>query len=89
MAEKLFPIQADHGGYGIPDKPKSHIPWWLAEVAYEFYASRYGTQQSIERLAERGGFGRDELLELLRRGNFNGKYDLPAPTPPTATAAEE
>lgn len=87
MAEKLFPIQADYGDRREADKPKTYVPWWLAEIAYAHYASKFGTQQSIECLAERGGFGRDELLELLRRGNFNGKYDLPAPTPPTA--AEE
>ena len=43
----------------------STIPWWLAEVAYKEYAKRYGTQQSLERLNERGGFGRQELLDLL------------------------
>lgn len=57
-----FPIQADY-----PFKPSTKIPWWLAEIAYEYYASRYGKQQSLERLAERGGFGREELLMLLRR----------------------
>ena len=43
------------------------VPWWLAEIAYEYYSSRHGTSQSLERLAERGGFGRAELLSLLRR----------------------
>jgi len=45
------------------------IPWWLAEEAYEYYSKLYGTSQSLERLAERGGFGREELLCLLRRDN--------------------
>ena len=53
---RQFPIQGEAIG----------IPWWLAEVAYEEYARRYGDQQTIERIAERGGFGRDEFLELLR-----------------------
>ena len=44
----------------------STIPWWLAEVAYAEYSRRYGTSQSLERLAQRGGFGRGELLALLR-----------------------
>jgi hypothetical protein len=43
------------------------IPWWLAEEAYKYYAELFGTSQSLERLAERGGFGRRELLKLLRR----------------------
>lgn len=43
------------------------IPWWLAEIAYEYYSERFGKDQSLERLAERGGFGREELVNLLRR----------------------
>lgn len=58
-----FPIQ----GNLQPKQPRSHIPWWLAEEAYAFYSSRYGKDQSLERLAERGGFGREELLAFLRR----------------------
>jgi hypothetical protein len=46
------------------------IPWWLAEIAYEHYAKLFGTSQSLKRLAERGGFGRDELLILLRKEKF-------------------
>ena len=64
-----FPIQ---GGY-LCHKPRgatrdapSTVPWWLAQIAYDAYAKQYGTQQSLERLAERGGFGRAELLSLLR-----------------------
>ncbi len=41
------------------------VPWWLAEIAYEEYSRRYGTSQSLEQLAERGGFGRWELLLYL------------------------
>ena len=68
---KPFPIQA---GLSYKDSEgrrvypgNSTIPWWLAEEAYSFYASLYGSGQSLERLAERGGFGRRELLGLLRR----------------------
>ena len=43
------------------------IPWWLAEIAYGYYSNRYGREQSLERLRERGGFGREELVHLLRR----------------------
>lgn len=66
-----FPIQS---GCGFRDEdgnmkhPKrSKIPWWLAEEAYGHYAEKFGNSQSLERLAERGGFGRKELLMLLRR----------------------
>lgn len=69
-----FPIQ---GGYyrnadGTRRRPveqyeSSTIPWWLAEEAYAWYAKQFGTSQTLERLAERGGFGREELLMLLRR----------------------
>ena len=47
--------------------PASAIPWWLAEIAYEEYARRYGNLQTLERINERGGFGREELVSLIRR----------------------
>jgi len=37
----------------------------IAEAAYIEYARRYGTDQSITRLCERGGFSWSELVELL------------------------
>lgn len=64
MTEKYFPIQAEYSSVKLP---ASQIPWWLAEVAYKHYAQLFGSQQSLERLAERGGFGREELLRLLRK----------------------
>ena len=70
---RAFPIQGgsthqrrDTEGRLIRDQ-RCTIPWWLAEEAYQWYANRFGNGQSLERLAERGGFGRDELLMLLRR----------------------
>lgn len=67
-----FPIQGakvtTRDDQGVPTKPgPSTIPWWLAEIAYECYSGSYGTSQSLERLAERGGFGRDELVNLIRK----------------------
>ena len=62
---RVFPIQAEIGGR--ERLPATEIPWWLAEIAYEHYVELFGTQQSLERLAERGGFGREELMRLLRR----------------------
>jgi len=59
-----FPIQGEfkRGGCG-----PSTIPWWLAEIAYDFYVSKFGSRQSLELLAERGGFSRGELICFLRR----------------------
>lgn len=64
---RAFPIQ---GGWNHDDhcnEKASTIPWWLAEEAYAYYSAQYGTDQSLERLGERGGFGREELLGLLRK----------------------
>ncbi len=57
-----FPIQEE--GY---EKPRTYIPWWIAQEAYKYYVSKFGTHQSMERLSNRGGFGRKELLVLLRK----------------------
>ena len=57
-----FPIQ---GELGRPPLPESTIPWWLAEIAYEHYAAHH--DQPLERIAERGGFGREELVKYIRR----------------------
>lgn len=67
---KPFPIQSgesyrDHKRR-IRYSSSSTIPWWLAKKAYEYYSKRFGTSQSLERLAERGGFGREELIAFLR-----------------------
>jgi hypothetical protein len=56
-AGKMFPIQTQKGAEPHPLR----IPWELAELAYSVYASRYGRSQSLERLAERGGFGPNEM----------------------------
>lgn len=62
---KTFPIQTEIEGK--LRLPVTQIPWWLAEIAYKHYVQLFGDQQSLERLAERGGFGREELLGLLRK----------------------
>lgn len=41
------------------------IPWHVAELAYSVYAARWGGSQSLERLAERGGFHPGEMDEFL------------------------
>ena len=64
---KPFPIQAEYEGE--LKGGNSTIPWWLAEVAYKEYSSLFGNGQTLERLAERGGFGRTEFLKLIK-GEF-------------------
>lgn len=59
---RMFPILADHGRNTKP-APTS-IPWSVADKAYHVYRSRYGSGQSLERLAERGGFGANEMDEF-------------------------
>lgn len=61
-----FPIQEGWNGDNRTHYSRSTIPWWLAEEAYKEYHDRW-SGQSLERLGERGGFGREELLMLLRR----------------------
>lgn len=59
---KMFPLQA---GYSRDARPGPlSIPWSVAEKAYGVYAARYGRSQSLERLAERGGFGTNEMDDL-------------------------
>lgn len=60
-----FPIQRTFSKEHLKYLPVCTIPWWLAEIAYREYQSRFKTSQSLEQLAERGGFGRFELLDLL------------------------
>lgn len=68
MPDKTFPIQTEIKGR--LRLPATQIPWWLAEIAYEQYVQEFGDSQSLKRLAERGGFGRKELLMLLRKERF-------------------
>ena len=63
-----FPIQAEHvinGPWGR--RNACTIPWWLAEIAYVADEKRYGSGQTMDRIAERRGFGRQELLDLLKQ----------------------
>ena len=63
-----FPIQQDSmrddSGRMI-HLHRSTIPWWLAEEAFKIYHNHWPSQ-SLQELADRGGFGRQELLKLLR-----------------------
>lgn len=56
---RRFPLQADRPDRAAPGP--FEIPWSVAEIAYGAYAAKYGRSQSLERLAERGGFGWSEM----------------------------
>lgn len=60
MIERRFPIIGTYRPRG-GGEPYGCVPWSVAERAYAGYSARYGTQQSMERLAERGGFGHSEM----------------------------
>ena len=44
------------------------MPWSVGVAAWERYAARYGCDQSVERIAERGGFGFGEMHMFLGPG---------------------
>lgn len=52
-AEKSFPMQ---------DGPA--IPWKTAQIIFAGYSSLYGTNQSLDKLASRGGFGWAEVPSI-------------------------
>ena len=58
---RWFPVIVDRMARPTGNK----IPWRLAEIVYEGYSRRYGTDQSLERIAERGGFGILEIADHL------------------------
>lgn len=43
------------------------IDWKTAEKIYELYSKLYGTSQTLERIAERGGFGWDEVELIIQK----------------------
>jgi hypothetical protein len=74
--ERMFPMQ--HG--------EPFIPWAQAEWFYRCYAELFGREQSLERLAQRGGSDRAEVevcardvVEDRQRGRYlRNVSDLPA-----------
>lgn len=55
------PLQIDYSW----KRSKATVPRHIAEAAYVEYAVQYGTDQSFDRLHERGGFEAVELMQLL------------------------
>ena len=66
--------QINEGEREFPMQDGPPIPWKLAEEIYQIYSSLYGTDQTLERLAERGGFGWEEVAiigKAYRRRNLS------------------
>ena len=63
---KPFPIQSET----VDRLRYSHctVPFWLAQLAYQEYAKKH--RQPLETIGQRGGFGRAELIALIRGGEW-------------------
>jgi len=48
-----------------PIQDGDDIPEWLAKVVRQGYVKKFGDEQSYERMRERGGFGKVEVIWLL------------------------
>lgn len=70
---KNVPVQMPHNGR-VPHGIRFRIPWRIHKKAWEEYAKHFGTIQSAERLAARGGFGLEELIYLLA-GELPGSHN--------------
>lgn len=57
-ARRWFPVLAG-------EQNLSRVPWEVAEAAYDLYAKRNGTGRTLDEIAEAGGWGITELIELL------------------------
>ena len=64
------PVQRQRGcdgPLGSLDMPEGTITWEEHVEVWTRYAAEYGSRQSAERMAERGGFGFYEAQNLLGR----------------------
>lgn len=61
---------------GYPIQDGENIPEWLAKLVYQGYVNVYGNTQSYERIRERGGFGKAEVLQLLNRLDIRTKESV-------------
>ena len=60
---KRVPVQGDYGSRA--KRGPGSIAWEEHLRAWSGYAARYGTEQSAEHMAERGGFSYSELVQYL------------------------
>lgn len=79
---RTFPIQSERAAKPHPTR----IPWWLADLAYSVYRARFGSGQSLERLAERGGFHPSEMDEYVPDWRELAAQAPPASDPPGLVA---
>lgn len=61
---KLFPILLGYEAKQIGPHPTC-IPWSVAELAYSSYVRQFGRCQTLERIADRGGFSPNEMDEFV------------------------
>lgn len=59
-SERRFPVQPVHGR-PQDRKPGGTVPWSVGVEAWVVYDKRWRSGQSAERIAERGGFGYEEM----------------------------
>ena len=78
MTVKRFPILSI-SSTEYPWSPR-WIPWVIAEQAYVEYERCGHGDQSMERIAQRGGFSIDEIDKLLA-GDYHGKFPTDPPEP--------
>lgn len=69
---KNVPVQMPHHGH-VPHGIRFRVPWRIHEKAWQEYTKHY-SGQSAERLADRGGFGLEELIYFLA-GEVPGNQD--------------
>ena len=50
----------------FPIQDAESIPLWLAEKVHEGYVKLYGDTQSLERIRQRGGFYRHEVVDFIK-----------------------
>jgi hypothetical protein len=62
VVERRAPVQARYGPTPIR---RGSIAWSEHLKAYKAYSAAHGNSQSAERIAERGGFGYNEIVTLL------------------------
>ncbi len=67
QGDDTFELHKDHSARKIDAKPPGWIDWAEHVDAWVEYAKQHGTQQSAERMAQRGGFGYWKLTQYLVR----------------------
>lgn len=64
VTDKRFPVM---GVRSIMPNEIVSISWAQAEVVYKEYIRKFGDKQTLERIAERGGFYFEEIVGLLTK----------------------